>query len=113
MTSTGPGVKTVLVLTASAIVVAAIGYAAESGAPGAPPRPSKAAEAVRSAVQPAARAFVADPRAAGLSIGVLSGGEAFTFHFGGLERGEKPPPDDRTVYPIASITKTFTCTLLA
>ena len=113
MTSTGPRVKAALVLTVSAIVAAAIADAAESGAPGGPTRPSKAAEAVRSAVEPAARAFVADPRAAGLSIGVLKGGETFTYHFGNLERGKKSPPDDRTVYPIASITKTFTGTLLA
>jgi serine-type D-Ala-D-Ala carboxypeptidase/endopeptidase len=71
------------------------------------------AETVRAAVEPAARAFIADPRAAGLSIGVLRGGETFRYHFGHVERGESPPPDDRTLYAIASITKTFTGTLLA
>ena len=59
------------------------------------------------------RLSFADPRAAGLSFGVLRDGEASTYHFGHLERGKESPPDDRTVYPIASITKTSTGTLLA
>jgi serine-type D-Ala-D-Ala carboxypeptidase/endopeptidase len=101
------------VLTVSAVAFAAIGDAAEPGAPADPPRQRGVAEAVRSSVESAARAFVADPRAAGLSLGVLRDGKAFTYHFGHLERGKTPPPDDRTIYQIASITKTFTGTLLA
>jgi CubicO group peptidase (beta-lactamase class C family) len=84
------------------------------GALAAAPKPTAEAIAVvRAAVEPAARAFVADPRSAGLSLGVLMGGEAFTYHFGVLDRGQAAPPDDRTLYPIASITKTFTGSLLA
>jgi D-alanyl-D-alanine-carboxypeptidase/D-alanyl-D-alanine-endopeptidase len=107
------GVKTVFVLTVSAIAFTAVGSTAKAGAFASPPQQTKAAETVRSAVEPAAHAFVAEPRAAGLSIGVLRGDETFTGHFGNLERGKESPPDDRTIYPIASITKTFTGTLLA
>jgi len=55
----------------------------------------------------AAAGFMADPRAVGLSVGVIRAGTAFTHHYG------HPLPDDRTLYPIASLTKTFTGTLLA
>lgn len=105
--------KAVFVLVMSAIAFAAVGSTAKSGAPAATPPQAKPAETVRSVVEAAARAFVVDPRAAGLSIGVIRGNETFTGHFGHLERGKESPPDDGTVYPIASITKTFTGTLLA
>ena len=97
----GPGAAFVALLAAIPAVAAA-------------PKPSaKATANVRAAVEPAARAFVADPRSAGLSLGVLMGGETFTYHFGALVRGQAALPGDRTVYPIASITKTFTGSLLA
>jgi CubicO group peptidase (beta-lactamase class C family) len=105
-------VKAVFVLAVSGMTSAAVCDVAQAE-PAARQRRTRAAEAVRSIVEPAARAFVADPRAAGLSIGILTDGEASIHHFGHLQRGKGPPPDDRTVYSIASITKTFTGTLLA
>ena len=65
------------------------------------------ADAIAAAVSSAAAGFMADPRAVGLSVGVIRAGTASTHHYG------RPRPDDRTLYPIASLTKTFTGTLLA
>lgn len=64
------------------------------------------------AVADAAAGFMADPRAVGLSVGVIRAGAVSTRHLGTTGAG-RPVPDDRTLYPIASLTKTFTGTLLA
>lgn len=68
---------------------------------------AQAADAMAAAIADAAAGFMADPRAVGLSVGVIGAGTASTRHYG------HPLPDDRTLYPIASLTKTFTGTLLA
>nr|WP_314543087.1 serine hydrolase domain-containing protein [uncultured Massilia sp.] len=65
------------------------------------------------ATAPAAAAFMVDPRAVGLSIGVVHAGTRRSHHYGTVDMQRRRPPDDRTVYPIASLTKTFTATLLA
>jgi D-alanyl-D-alanine-carboxypeptidase/D-alanyl-D-alanine-endopeptidase len=57
--------------------------------------------------------FKSAPQAVGLSIGILKGGKAYTYNFGTLKKGKKRPPPTDTLYPIASITKTFTGTILA
>lgn len=69
--------------------------------------------AVGPAVQAALSGVAADPRTAGLSVAVFRDGRWSTFHFGTVDRVHPARPDDATVYPIASITKTFTGTLLA
>ncbi|MFX0558584.1 serine hydrolase domain-containing protein [Maribacter sp. CXY002] len=46
-----------------------------------------------------------------LSIGVVKNGKIYKFHKGKLTNGESP--NDQTLYEIASLTKTFTGTLLA
>ncbi|MGD1946789.1 MAG: serine hydrolase domain-containing protein [Croceivirga sp.] len=48
-----------------------------------------------------------------LSIGVYQEGNMYTFHFGELTKGKMDKPNDRTLYEIASVTKTFTGTLAA
>jgi D-alanyl-D-alanine-carboxypeptidase/D-alanyl-D-alanine-endopeptidase len=65
------------------------------------------------AVAKAAAEFMAAPHAVGLSIGVIHAGRAHSYHFGTVSKGLVQAPDDRTIYPIASLTKTFTGTLLA
>ena len=117
MTPISPRLHHALLVTLS-VTLPATAFALNGGAagvdgPAEPQRPRPTAEAVRAAVDPAARAFVEDPRAAGLSLGVLAGGETSTYHFGRRDRGQGTPPDDHTLYSIASITKTFTGTLLA
>jgi serine-type D-Ala-D-Ala carboxypeptidase/endopeptidase len=80
-----------------------------------PPLPGKKepADVVGSAVKRAAEAFLENPQAVGLSIGVLKDGKAVTYHFGTTERGKQHVPNARTLYAIGSITKTFTGVLLA
>ncbi|WP_116107808.1 serine hydrolase domain-containing protein [Lewinella sp. IMCC34191] len=47
------------------------------------------------------------PEIRSLSVGVWVGGEPVTRHFGELSAGEGNTPTDRTVYEIASVTKTM------
>lgn len=49
----------------------------------------------------------------GMSVGLLVDGEMHTYHYGTTWAGEDSPPDDRTLYEIGSISKTFTGLLLA
>ena len=65
------------------------------------------------AVARAAAVFMNDPRSVGLSVGVLQGDAARSHHFGSVSKERRALPDDRTIYPIASLTKTFAGTLLA
>ncbi len=53
------------------------------------------------------------PQVPGLSIGVLKNGKAYTYNFGSMEKGGQVRVGRDTVYPIASVSKTFTGTLLA
>ena len=72
-----------------------------------------AAGDVDAVVARAASEFMAAPGAVGISIGVLQSGVAHGYHFGTVSRAHLQLPDDRSIYPIASLTKTFTGTLLA
>src|ERR1700691_5256144 len=53
------------------------------------------------------------PRAAGLSIGIFKDGKPSAYNYGTIEKGKKISPPADTLYQIASISKTFTGTLLA
>ena len=55
----------------------------------------------------------ANPRAATVSIGVVQEGRTSTHHSGTAGTPASGIPDADSIYPIASITKTFTGTLLA
>ncbi len=48
-----------------------------------------------------------------LSIGIHYQGEKFINHYGALDRGKDNTPTDKTIYDIASVTKTFVGTLIA
>ncbi len=66
------------------------------------------------AVDEAAARYLHDnPAAAAISVGVLKDGEAYVFQYGTLVPGADLPPREDTIFAIASITKTFTGTLLA
>jgi CubicO group peptidase (beta-lactamase class C family) len=71
------------------------------------------AAAVDGAVAKAAATFMSDPRSVGLSVGVLHQGASHSFHFGSVSKRRQQLADAGTIYPIASLTKTFTGTLLA
>lgn len=69
---------------------------------------------VAATVNDAVGEFIRDtPQAVGVSIGVVKDGKTYTFNYGKVERGEVRSPTADTLYPIASITKTFTGALLA
>jgi CubicO group peptidase (beta-lactamase class C family) len=68
---------------------------------------------VDAAVERAARKFMSDAHAVGLSVGVLQGGKTYTYDYGEVAKGGGQPPTPHTIYEIASITKTFTGLLLA
>lgn len=78
-----------------------------------PARAAAPAADVDAAVAKAAAAFMADPHAVGLSVGVVQDGGSHSYHFGTVSKRHRQVADDRTIYPIASLTKTFTATLLA
>jgi CubicO group peptidase (beta-lactamase class C family) len=59
-------------------------------------------------VAQASAEYMAAPQVVGLSVGVIHAGKSYSYHFGTVSK-----PDDRTIYPIASLTKTFTGLLLA
>ncbi|QEF98571.1 D-alanyl-D-alanine-carboxypeptidase/endopeptidase AmpH precursor [Stieleria maiorica] len=63
---------------------------------------------VRSLVQP----YLDNELVVGLSLGLIAGDRAATFHFGKTSQ-DGPAPDDQTVYEIGSVTKVFTGILLA
>jgi len=48
-----------------------------------------------------------------VSAGIIIDGKTYTFHKGELTKGQENTPNKETLYEIASITKTFTGTLLA
>jgi CubicO group peptidase (beta-lactamase class C family) len=64
-------------------------------------------------VEQAARKFMGDTHAVGLSVGVLKDGRTYTYNYGEVEKGRKGLPTQHTLYEIGSITKTFTGVLLA
>lgn len=68
---------------------------------------------VRAIVAAAAADYLAAPGTAAVSVGVVTQGQRLGYHFGALGGARPRPPDDATLYPIASISKTFVGALLA
>ncbi|WP_299436876.1 serine hydrolase domain-containing protein [uncultured Aquimarina sp.] len=48
-----------------------------------------------------------------LSIGIYYNGKEITKHYGELDKGQKNQPTNKTIYEIASVTKTFVGTIIA
>lgn len=82
-------------------------------------RPAKALtdnplhNSVDSVVEQAAQRFMMVPESVGLSVGIFKDGQTFVYNYGTVEKGSHQLPTSQTIYPIASITKTFTGALLA
>ena len=81
---------------------------AAAGADSSPPPSSMDA-----IVNAAAATYLNNPGTAALSISISYQGRDRTYHFGRISKARPDAPTDDTVFPIASITKTFTGALLA
>ena len=69
---------------------------------------------VAAAVDQAVQDFLAAcPQSVGVSIGLCLNGSTYRFNYGRVAPGAKAAPASDTIYALASITKTFTGTLLA
>ncbi|MGR3856565.1 serine hydrolase domain-containing protein [Chryseobacterium indologenes] len=64
-------------------------------------------------VQKEAVAYMQDPARVGISIGIFKDGKSYFYNYGTTEIGKSELPTSKSLYEIASITKTFTGTLLA
>ncbi|WP_258100824.1 serine hydrolase domain-containing protein [Marinoscillum pacificum] len=64
-------------------------------------------------VEKYANEFLEDDRIHSVSIAIYNNGKKQTFHFGEQNPGKNNPPTDSTLYEIASVTKTFTGTMVA
>lgn len=53
------------------------------------------------------RKYASKIETAGFSIAILDGNEVNTYHYGETKFGNKKLPDDKTLYEIGSVTKTF------
>lgn len=64
-------------------------------------------------VQKEALAYMQSPARVGISIGIIKDGKSYFYNYGTTEIGKSELPTSQSLYEIASITKTFTGTLLA
>lgn len=68
---------------------------------------------IRFTIEKNAHSLLIDPKINSVSIGIYKDGDVYTGHFGELDRGIGNKPTDRTIYEIASVSKSFTGTLVA
>lgn len=68
---------------------------------------------IEETVEHFAAEFLDDDKIHSVSIALYNNGKEFTFHFGEQNPNKKNPPTDSTLYELASVTKTFTGTLVA
>jgi CubicO group peptidase (beta-lactamase class C family) len=69
--------------------------------------------AIDSVVDKYATIYMSDPKAVGLSLGLYKGGKNYSYHYGEVEKGKGSLPNDRTIFSVGSISKTFIGVLLA
>jgi CubicO group peptidase (beta-lactamase class C family) len=60
-----------------------------------------------------AHGYMLQQNTVGMSIGILKDGKSYFYGYGETAKGSGRIPDQTTVFEIASVTKTFTATLLA
>ncbi|MCB0842033.1 MAG: beta-lactamase family protein [Bacteroidetes bacterium] len=59
------------------------------------------------------KSYIKEGPLVGMVIGIVKQGKVETYAFGSKEAGRKELPDNKTIFEIGSITKTFTGTILA
>ncbi|MEJ8801368.1 serine hydrolase domain-containing protein [Pontibacter sp. H249] len=70
-------------------------------------------DSVKISIEKNADSLLLDPKINSVSIGIYKDGETYTGHFGELDKGIGNKPTDATIYEIASVSKSFTGTLVA
>ena len=65
------------------------------------------------AIKRNAQRLLNDPKINAVSVGVYKSGQAYTAHYGELDPGKGNTPTNTTIYEIASVSKSFTGTLVA
>ncbi|MET0649291.1 MAG: serine hydrolase domain-containing protein [Pyrinomonadaceae bacterium] len=102
-----------LKLAALLLLIHAASFGALNAQTSPPPTAGARADDIGVVVDRAARKYMSDARAVGLSVGVLKDGRTYTFNYGEVEKGKRQLPTQHTIYEVGSITKTFTGVLLA
>lgn len=59
------------------------------------------------------KTYYKDPKAVGLSLGIVLDGKKYFYNYGSIENGKNILPTNKTIYELGSITKTFTGIVLA
>jgi CubicO group peptidase (beta-lactamase class C family) len=71
------------------------------------------AQTVRAIADRYALPFIHQPKHVGVSIAILIDGMSYTYNYGHVDKQTERVPTARTIYEIASVTKSFTGILLA
>ena len=71
------------------------------------------AQDINQIIEKSAKNLLKDKEFNAVSIGIYKDGKQYIQHFGELTPGGNNPPNDKTIYEIASVTKTFTGYLVA
>lgn len=101
--------RTIRILLPIGLALTSTAFAQAQSAPIAP-----SSDAIRAAVTKSADKYFNDaPQAVGLSIGVFKDGKSYIYNYGSVHRDKHDLPSADILYLIASVTKTFTGTLLA
>ncbi|MCG8330856.1 MAG: beta-lactamase family protein [Chitinophagales bacterium] len=73
----------------------------------------KKVDDIQLAIEKNADSLLQDPKISAISIGIYKDGNTHIGHFGELDKGNKNSPTNSTIYEIASVSKSFTGTLVA
>lgn len=73
----------------------------------------KAINPVQAAMNTHADSLLLDPKINAVSIGIYKDGRKYSAHYGELDKGKGNPPTDKSIYEIASVSKTLTGVLVA
>ena len=70
-------------------------------------------ELAQTSMDKSAKRLLKNPIINSVSIGIYKDGKTYTSHYGELDKGKGNKPTDSTIYELASLSKTFTGTLVA
>jgi len=78
-----------------------------------PPTDNKLKTPLDTLVQKSVSPFLKNNIGVGISIGIIQNGKQYLYNYGSTELDKQSLPTENTVYELASITKTFSSSLLA